>query len=153
MPEQTTGGDDRRDEGFASWLAMNDYLLDCELLAGDVPGMPDDPYTEEGLRVAEADALRRFSSVAELVAPTNRDMLDKFVRYVGQTFVRGLGGQWTNRPLVDTGRAYVGISFPWREHTLEIPTLVTSAIARRTGDRWARVYTMAQEDRDVATRS
>ena len=152
MPERTAGGDDPRDEGFTSWLAMNDYLLDCEFLAGDVPGMPDDPYTVAGLRAAEAEALRRFASVSEMLAADNRAMLDKFVRYVGETFVR-LGGEWTNKPLVDNGKPYVGVRFPWREHTLEVPTLVTSAAARRTGDRWARVYVMAQEDRDAAARS
>jgi hypothetical protein len=156
MPEQHTDsstGKVSRDDGFAAWLAMNDYLLDCEFLAGDVPGMPDDPYTEEGLRIAEAEALRRFSSIPDVLAAENRHMFDKFVRFIGETFVRGLGGHWTNKPLVDDGKAYVGVGFPWRETTLEIPTMVTSAVARRTGDEWSFVYRMARKQRDAATRT
>lgn len=149
-PQPPNAGSVDRDEGFAAWLAMNDYLLDCEFLAGDVPDMPDDPFSEAGLRAAEAEALRRFPDIDTALAPHNREMYDKFVRFIGEVFVRDLGGQWTNRPLVDDGRAYIGIKFPWDPETLEIPTLFTSALARRTGEQWAFVYRNMREDRDRA---
>lgn len=142
-----------RDEGFAAWLAMNDYLLDCEFLAGDVPGMPEDPYTEDGLRIAEANALSRFADSDEALAPDNREMYDKFVRFIGEVFVRSLGGEWTNKPFVDDGSAYLGVRFPWRDESLTVPTLFTSALHRRTGEQWAFVYRNAQEDRDKAKAS
>jgi hypothetical protein len=137
-----------RDERFKAWLAMNEYLLDTEFLAGDVPGLPDDPFTEEGLRVAEAEALRRFADVAEVLAPENRQMYDKFVRYIGETFVRGLGAQWTNRPMVDDGKPHIDIRYPWQPETLDVPAMLTSAVHRRTGQEWAFVYRMATEDRE-----
>lgn len=139
-----------REEGFAAWLAMNDYLLDCEFLAGDVPGMPDDAFSEQGLRVAEAEALRRFANASDALAPSNREMYDKFVRFIGEVFARTLGGAWTNKPAVDDGSAYLGVRFPWRTDPLTIPTLFTSALHRRTGDQWAFVYRNAREDRDAA---
>ena len=57
-----------RDEGFAAWLAMNEYLVEEEFLVFDVPGMPDDPFCEDGLRLAEAEALRGFADYHEALA-------------------------------------------------------------------------------------
>ena len=129
-----------REKAFQAWLAMNDYLLDCEFLVFDVTGMPEDPFCEAGLKIAEANALGRFADSDEAVSVQNRDLFGKFVRFVGEVFVRGAGGQWTERPYADDGAAYLGVRFPWTDYTLTIPTLVSSAMARRTGDHWAKVY-------------
>ena len=140
-----------RDEGFAAWLAMNDYLVDEDFLVNDVDGMPDDPFTADGLRVAEAEALRRFDSPEDALAPQNRELYDKFVRFLGEAIIRGVGGEWTNRPLVDDGKAYLGLRFPWRKETLTVPTLFTAALARRTGEEWAFVFTNLVKKRDAST--
>lgn len=145
MSEQSStsreGGTVPRDEGFQAWLAMNDYLLDCEFLAGDVVGMPDDPYSEAGLRVAEAEMLRRFSGIDDALVSANREMFDKFIRFVGVTFVNGLGFQWTNKPVgYDDGKAYIAVEMPSIDTQLEIPSLVTAAAKRRSGDEWAFIF-------------
>jgi hypothetical protein len=137
-----------RDEKFASWLAMNEYLVEDDFLVNDVDGMPGDPFSEEGLRVAEAEALRRFDDADQALAPENRELYDKFVRFIGEAIIRGVGGEWTNRPLVDDGKAYLGIRFPWRKETLTIPMLFTAALARRTGEEWAFVYRNLIKKRD-----
>jgi hypothetical protein len=137
-----------RDEKFASWLAMNEYLVEDDFLVNDVDGMPSDPFSEEGLRVAEAEALRRFDDADQALAPENRELYDKFVRFIGEAIIRGVGGEWTNRPLVDDGKAYLGIRFPWRKETLTVPTLFTAALARRTGEEWAFVYRNLIKKRD-----
>ncbi len=130
-----------RDEGFRAWLAMSDYLLDCEFLAGDVVGVPDDPYSEVGLRVAEAEMLRRFSGIDDALTPANSDMFDKFIRFVGAAFVNGLGFQWTSKPAGhDDGRAYIAVEMPGINTQLSIPSLVTAAADRRTGDEWEFVF-------------
>jgi hypothetical protein len=144
------GGTLSRDEGFRAWLAMNDYLLDCEFLDGDVVGMPEDPYSDAGLRVAEAELLRRFSGIDDALAPANREMFDKFVRFVGAAFVNGLGFQWTNTPVGhDDGRAYVAVELPSIDTQLSIPRLVTAAAKRRTADEWAFVFRNMRERRDA----
>lgn len=140
-----------RDEGFAAWLAMNEYLVEEDFLVFDVQGMPDDPFSEDGLRVAEAEALRRFADHHEALAAPSRPLFDKFVRFVGEAFVRGVGGGWTNRPYMDDGSAYLGLRFPWTEYTLTVPMMVTAALARRTGEEWAFVYRCKLEDRDAAS--
>lgn len=146
------GGTVSRDESFQAWLAMNDYLLDCEFLAGDVRGMPDDPYSEAGLRVAESEMLRRFSSTEDALAPANREMFDKFIRFVGAAFVNGLGFQWTNKPIgYDDGKAYIAVEMSSIDTQLSIPSLVTSAAKRRTGEKWAFVFRNMQERLDGAS--
>lgn len=149
-PQRPSASSVDRDEAFAAWLAMNDYLLDCEFLAGDVPNLPDDPYTEAGLRAAEAEALRRFPDSETALAQHNRAMYDKFVRFIGEVFVRSLGGQWTNKAPHDSGKAYLGVKMPWDDEPLTIPTLFTSALARRTGEQWAFVYRNMREDWEKA---
>jgi hypothetical protein len=158
MPDQSPtsreGDAGSRDEGFRAWLAMNDYLLDCEFLDGDVRGMPDDPYSEVGLRVAEAEMLRRFSGIDDVLAPANSEMFDKFIRFVGAAFVNGLGFRWTNKPAGhDDGRAYIAVEMPSIDTQLSIPSLVTAAADRRTGEYWAFVYRNMREDRDAAQQS
>lgn len=137
-----------REEKFASWLAMNEYLVEDDFLVNDVDGMPDNPFSEEGLRVAEAEALRRFGDADQALAPENREVYDKFLRFIGEAIIRGVGGEWTNRPLVDDGKAYLGLRFPWRRETLTIPTLFTAALGRRTGEEWAFVYRSLIKKRD-----
>lgn len=141
QPSSTEGGKVSRDEAFQAWLAMNDYLMDGEFLAGDVPDMPDDPYTEEGLRAAEAEMLRRFSSIDDALAPDNREMFDKFIRFLGRTFVNAIGFRWTNKPVGrNDGTAYIAVERPDIDTQLSIPRLVTTAVDRRTGDEWAFVF-------------
>jgi hypothetical protein len=96
-------------------------------------------------RYADSPAITRRSP-----SPTE-NCFDKFGRFLGETFVRGIGGEWTNRPYVDDGSAYLGVRFPWTEYTLTIPTMVTSALARRTGEEWAFVYHRKLADRDSAS--
>lgn len=70
MADRNSGPEDvSRDDGFRAWLAMNDYLVDEGFLVFDVNGMPDDPFTQEGLRVAETEALRRFADSATTLRP------------------------------------------------------------------------------------
>jgi hypothetical protein len=68
-----------RDEGFAAWLAMNEYLVEEDFFFFDVQGMPDDLFCEDGLRAAEAEALRRFTDYHEALAAPNRELFDKVI--------------------------------------------------------------------------
>jgi hypothetical protein len=141
--------DAARDEAFRAWLSGNDHLLD-EFVSADLPDLPAEAFTEAGLRSAENAALDRFADPDEALSEANRELYDKFVRFIGETFVRSLGGRWTNKPLLDDGSAYLGVLFPWSAEPLTIPTLFTSALARRTGQQWAFVHRNMREDRDNA---
>jgi hypothetical protein len=141
----------RDDQGFQAWLAMMDYLVEDDFLVFDVDDMPEDPYSEAGLRIAEAAALRSFATIEDVLAPGNRELYDKFVRFIGQTFVRALGFRWTNVPVTDNGTAYLGIENPAIKTALEVATLLTSAVARRSGDEWAFVFRNMRKRLGAAT--
>ena len=64
MDVHPAGGD------FSSWLAMNDYLIECEFLVDDVPDMPDDCFGPAGLDTAERALLTRFTTIAEALDPS-----------------------------------------------------------------------------------
>ncbi|MGI9092891.1 MAG: hypothetical protein ACR2FF_05515 [Mycobacteriales bacterium] len=141
-----------RDEGFQSWLAMNDYLIECEFLVYDVEGMPENPYSEQGLRVAEADFLRRFASAEDMLTPENREMFGKFIRFVGEVFVHALGFGWTNKPTAfDDGKPYLGIEHP-AVGQIDVPRSVTAAVYRRSADEWGFVFRNMKEDIEAADR-
>jgi hypothetical protein len=136
-----------RDEGFASWLAMNEYLVEDDFLVNDVDGMPADPFSAEGLAVAEAAALQHFADRAAVTAPDNRELFDKYIRFIGEAFVRGLGFTWTNKPKAfDDGRAYLAVENATLDAQLEVGKMLTAAMSRRTGEEWAFVYRNMQED-------
>lgn len=135
-----------RDAGFQSWLAMQEFYLD-EFLGDDMPAMAD-PYSPDGLSTAEGIALTRFANKDEATA--DPEMTTKFIRFIGECFVRRLGGRWTNRPAEDDGQPFIGIAFSWTPNTLAIPTLYTSAFARRSGQQWAKVYRFTAEDKAAA---
>ncbi len=138
-----------RDAGFEAWLSMNDLLVD-EFLDFIVPIMPADPFTQDGLRVAADEALQRFATVDDVLAPENRHVYDLFVRYIGETFVRAAGMVWTCHPVVDNGKPYIGVKFPHAEESDDVPTLLTAAVARRDANLWAEVLGYALEDREQA---
>jgi hypothetical protein len=144
--DPSSGDGVSRDEGFRAWLAMNDYLVDEDFLVFDVEDMPEDPFTEEGLNVAEAEAIRRFPDPATALAEENREQSDKFIRFIGETFVRGLGGEWTDDAQDGTDRAFIGVRFDGLERIVAPPTLFTAALARRRGGEWAFVYHQAAKD-------
>jgi len=87
-----------------------------------------------------------------LLAPANREMFDKFIRLVGAAFVNGLGFQWTNKPIgYDDGKAYIAVEMLSIDTQLSIPSLVTAAAKRRTGDEWAFVFRNMRERLDGAS--
>ncbi|MDQ2845718.1 MAG: hypothetical protein M3Y77_05080 [Actinomycetota bacterium] len=48
-----------------------EYLVEEDFPVFDVDGMPEDPYTEGGLKIAESAALQQFPTVASIVGSGN----------------------------------------------------------------------------------
>lgn len=140
-----------RSEWFAAWLSMNDFVIEDQFFVDDVPNMPDNPYSEGGLRVAEAAALASFTDTQQVLAPDNRELFDRYLRYLGETFVRALGFIWTNTPKAfDDGKPFVAVGNDQIDVQIEIPPLLTSAVARRTGDEWAFIFRNTAEDLGIS---
>lgn len=135
----------QHDEKFLSWVEMNEGVLELEF-DEDVPDLPEKPWGQEALRIAEARALEIFPSKAEVFDEEHWDTSWRFVRFIGQTFIDAFDGFWVNLPGEDRARAKVVVQLPFRTMYLEPINLLTAAVSRRTGEEWARVYGYAEED-------
>lgn len=129
-----------KDQQHPAWLAWLSAMPDAldEFLSKDVPGMPTDPWSADGLQYAEQAALRIFPTFDAVLDPENRGSADRFQRYVGEVFVRCFEGEWLNVP---AAKDYLGRGFdpvvrrPFNDLYLTVLSQLTSAMDRRTGDR------------------
>lgn len=140
---------DQHDPRWLAWLADMDAGL-ARFFTETAPGMPDDPWSAEGLRQAEARALELFPSREAVGLPENRDAADGFHRYLGEVFRRAFEGRWYNVPDEDDTQRTRGfgpvVEMPFASMYLTVITQLTSAMSRRTGREWARVFGYQAED-------
>lgn len=90
---------DQKVPEFHEWLAGMDSAL-ARFFAEDAPavGRLDDPWSAEGLRLAEEAARATFGDLRTALDPTNTTTRDRFGRFVGQVFCRRFEGEWVNAP-------------------------------------------------------
>lgn len=134
---------------YLKWLAGMDAAIE-HFLSHDVPEMPADPWSAEGLRVAEQAALRAFPSMDAVDAPENAELADRFRRYLGEVWVRKFEGRWVNVP---AGRQdYYGGTFepaiaaPDNPNYLFVVPRLNSAVHDRTGVSWSDIYRYSEVD-------
>lgn len=128
---------DQQDPAWLEWLAGMDSAL-AVFFTDDVPGLPEDPYTEEGLRHAERAALEYFPTKFSPDRPKNQERADRFRRFIGETFVRNFEGRWRN---FAAGR----VSHPVAEiiafTNIDPAEQLSSALwLDRDGESWAYVF-------------
>ncbi|MEU8901298.1 hypothetical protein AB0C65_35895 [Nocardia sp. NPDC048505] len=86
---------DQHSTEWLEWVAPQRFTEQLNrFFAETVPDMPEDPYTVEGLDHAEAAWLELRPVGAP--TPSELDVLDQFIRYIGETYRRTLGGEWVN---------------------------------------------------------
>ncbi|MGW6702083.1 hypothetical protein [Nocardia sp. NPDC055049] len=117
--------------------------------AVDVPDMSVEPFTAAGLDHAERALVDRFSSVEPLLAVDNAGVVDRFQRFLGETFIRsGLGGHWKNVRITDDDTDVVFrrrgfepvVCHPFTPAFLDVGSLVLGAVEARTFHEWSWVY-------------
>ncbi|WP_067796857.1 hypothetical protein [Nocardia beijingensis] len=140
---------DQHDPRWLAWLADMDAGL-ARFFTETAPGMPDDPWSAEGLRQAEVRALELFPTPESVELPEHRDTADGFHRYLGEVFRRAFEGRWYNVPDYDDEQRSHGfgpvIDRPFSEHYLDVIPLVTTAVVRRNGGLWASIFGYSVED-------
>lgn len=139
---------DQENPAWLSWLAAMPAALE-EFVGKDVPNMPADPWSADGLRRAESRALDVFQTGDAVMLPENRELVDRFHRYVGQVFVRRFEGTWLNildnPDYLDRGFEPV-VQIPFTDMHFAVVPQLTAAMSRRTGEHWARIYGYSEED-------
>ncbi|MEV0766225.1 hypothetical protein [Nocardia sp. NPDC050435] len=93
--EQERHEADQHSVEWLEWVAPQRFTEQLNrFFTETVPDMPEDPYTVEGLDAAEAAQLRLWPA-ADGSEP-DQEVLDQFIRYIGETYRRTLGGEWIN---------------------------------------------------------
>lgn len=140
-----------KDQGvpeLLQWLAGMDAALET-FFAVDVPDMPAEPFTAAGLDHAERALMARFSSAETLLAIGNAEVVDRFQRFLGETFIRsGFGGRWVNVRITDDDTDVLFcrrgfepvICHRFTPAFLDVGSLVLGAAEGRTVHEWSWVY-------------
>ncbi|MEV0771720.1 hypothetical protein [Nocardia salmonicida] len=123
--------------------------------AVDMPDMPDDPFSMEGVTRTEQAAMARFSSAEAVLEPENATVADRFHRYIGEAFVRSFEGRWMNVQVTGEpgeDRSFHGRGFspvvrePFTESYTDVASMLFMAVCRRTGHEWSSIYAYSEED-------
>ena len=138
---------DQHDPAWLAWLAaMPDAL--AEFLTTDVLDMPADPWTLDGLRHAEQASLAFFPTWDSVDEPSKQGRADRTSRYIGEVFRRNFGGKWRNVPELFGGE-YEGftpaVDEPYSEIYLDVVTILTATLDRRTGREWEFLFDHSQK--------
>ncbi|MBF6363095.1 hypothetical protein [Nocardia farcinica] len=140
---------DQQDPRWLAWLSEMDGAV-TRFLSETVPDMPENPWSAAGLRRAEATALELFPTPESVELPENRHVADGFFRFVGEVFRRAFEGRWQNVPDYDDEQRSHGfgpvVDRPFSENYLDVIPLLTTAVARRTGQLWASIFGYSLED-------
>ena len=133
----------QQDPTFLTWLADMDRELDI-LFTQDAPGMPDDPYTVEGLRHAEQAALGWYwaDDPMDLDWP---ERADRFQRYIGEMFIRHLEGRWEYAGTRRGDKMEPVIWTPFVDDYYRPSRLLDAAKSKKSGDRLETMYGYAQK--------
>lgn len=124
-------------EGFQDWLGVMDVVLQRFLRRFPEETRRKLDFSPPSLDVLEEWLLRTYPTIAALRAESEKDVWDEVARYIGETYLRELGGYWEIR-LDDPKYAYYAVpqitGFSKRP-TPECPhMLATTAIDRKRGN-------------------
>ncbi|AKU15691.1 hypothetical protein [Luteipulveratus mongoliensis] len=134
---------DQQDPEFLTWLAAMDDEL-ALFFERDVPDMPADPWSEEGLRHAEQAALRYFWDREPGDLSWRREREKRFRRYLGEVFVRNFEGTWMWIDVNRNGTKAPVVSEPANPEYLQVEGQVDGALGDRTGGAWVQLFGYAR---------
>ncbi|RCK70245.1 hypothetical protein DT076_06150 [Desertihabitans brevis] len=135
------------DPVWQEWLAGMEAGLD-RFFAEVVPDMPADRFGLEGVRHAEAAALRIFPDMDAAnprTSPQDAGTIDAFHRYLGEVFVRNFEGRWRYADVSDTYGRLPVVELPYDLEPVTLLTLLTSVVGRRTGEELSTTFGYQQE--------
>lgn len=128
-------------DDFDSWLGHMYYALqDFQArLPEEISTQLD--YSVTSLDILEAWLLDVYPSMETALEPSQSLIIDGIARYIGETFRRNFGGQWTIE-LSDPKQRYAGLPIltGLKLGPLCPSTMVTSALDRRKGDYISTIF-------------
>ena len=115
---------------------------------GDTVKFPKD-FGPKSLPMLELYVLSRFSSPDEVIDPENRRFVEGLIRYLGETYLRAIGGSWDHDESTGNGMPFV------RPDTEEGPSagepipllgIILAAVDVRTAEVFTAVLGKAKEN-------
>lgn len=130
--------DQRRPE-FQEWLASMDSELNT-FFTEDLPGLPENPYTSEGLHQVEEFANADFH---DRESKRNWwDLSNRIERYIGELLVRTLEGEWKYINVTGEGLIPV-VQTPFRMSYFEPEVLLSGALGGESYAALTKIYERA----------
>ncbi|MFX0581100.1 hypothetical protein [Nocardia nepalensis] len=129
--------DDQLAPAWMEWLAHKTDALD-RFFTHDVPQMPPDRYSENGIRLAEHALLTRFTVLG--TADPDDPLLARFGCYLGEVFTQSLDGYWINEPFPNPCLPRATVRFPYTDLRLCVQEQVALALHHRSGTCWSQTY-------------
>ncbi|MGW5572808.1 hypothetical protein ACWEVD_16530 [Nocardia thailandica] len=134
------------DEGFRSWLLMQEAAMDIEFTVFDVPELSGYEYTREGLVIAEQQIMSRFGTASPF-SEENYKLGNRFVYFIGETFRRNFEGRWVATPPIPPAtNPKVMIDVEFKSGFYNPRQMVSFAQKRRTGTELTWVFDFAQKN-------
>ena len=123
-------------DDFECWLMEMDNSIGAfsTALPQNLKGQLD--YSKHSLEVVEQWLLHKYSSISELLKPTEREILDGAAQYIGEVFRKHIGGHW-DIELENQADAFYAIpkltDFGPKSSPISPVSMTTALLDRRTG--------------------
>ncbi|RBP62501.1 hypothetical protein DFO66_1147 [Brevibacterium sanguinis] len=145
-----------RQREYAAFLSNMDVRLGAFILAdlpesvaqedGTQARFPKD-LSPESLPMIEHFVLSRFSTTAEVVAEENRRFTEGLIRYLGETYLRAVGGAWDHDETTGNGMPFIrpdSAEGPLRGEPIPLVAVILTAVDERTGTIFTAVLDKAK---------
>ncbi|WP_309132688.1 hypothetical protein [Brevibacterium sp.] len=140
---------------YAAFLSNMDVRLGAFVLAdlpesfqqedGTQAPFPKD-LSPKSLPMIEHFVLSKFSTPAEVVAEENRRFVEGLIRYLGETYLRAVGGAWDHDESTGNGLPFIrpdSAEGPLRGEPIPLVAVVLTAVDQRTGGIFGAVLDKA----------
>lgn len=135
IPEVAAAYNPARDQSWKQ--AVRDSLRRVHT---EMPALPANPWSTQGLAHAEASLLERFPAGGQA---TDTSLLLMFAHYVGHGLTAQCGGSWLYVPKTIAPQGQYGVAFNDPVGLILATSLVEAALERRTASVWTQEYARA----------
>nr|WP_209044098.1 hypothetical protein [Brevibacterium marinum] len=115
---------------------------------GETATFPKD-FGPKSLPMLEFFVLSRFSSPDEVIDPDNRRFVEGLIRYLGETYLRAIGGAWDHDEETGNGMPFIRPDTeegPLKGEPIPILAIILAAVDARTAEVFTAVLDRAREN-------
>lgn len=106
-------------------------------------------FGPKSLPMLEFFVLSRFSSPDEVIDPDNRRFVEGLIRYLGETYLRAIGGAWDHDEETGNGMPFIRPDTeegPLKGEPIPVLAIILAAVDARTAEVFTAVLDKAREN-------